>query len=179
MQRLLKIARLGFFLGATIFGGVNAAYPVIRERAQELGEMSADDVDGLFALCIFLPGPSFLNLWGAIGSRVAGLPGALVGTIALMLPAFLLVLLLPLTAAIPVIGARTEGAFNGAVWATAGLLIATGIEGVRKLKTPFHRWMAAAVLPAAFLGMHPVLLLITVVACGALFHWVTARKEVI
>lgn len=178
MKRLLQIAKLGLLLGATIFGGVTAAYPVIRERVVEFGELGPEDVDGIYALCVFLPGPSFLNLWGAISARVGGLPGAFVGSVALLLPAFLLVLLLPMAAAIPPIGARTAGAFNGAVWATAGLLIATGIEGVRKLRSAFHKWLAAVVLPAAFLGMHPTLLLMAVIGCGALYHWTQSHKEV-
>ncbi|HYF91100.1 MAG TPA: chromate transporter [Symbiobacteriaceae bacterium] len=168
MKKLWQIARMGLLLGATVFGGVAAAYPRVRERCTELGEITAEEVDGLYALAVVLPGPSFLNLWGAVSARTGGLIGAVVGEIALLLPAVVLVLALPLTTVIPWIGARTEGALNGSIYATAGLLLATGIEAVRKHKG-YRPWLITALgLGALLAGVHPVFLLILVLGWGAL-----------
>lgn len=168
MKRYWRIARMGLYLGATVFGGVAAAYPYVRAKASELGDISPEEVDGLYAVAVFLPGPSFLNLWGAVSARVGGLLGALLGQVALILPAFLLVLLLPLTTRIPWIGAHSAGALNGTIWATSGLLLATGIEGIRKLKTWQSRAVAILGLGLLVAGVHPVLLLVCGIAGGVL-----------
>ncbi len=168
MQRKYwQLFTLGLWLGATIFGGVAAAYPVIRQKAQELNWMSAEDVDGSYALAVFLPGPSFLNLWGAVSVRVGGLPGALIAQVGLLLPAFSLVLLMPLLARIPWVAAHADGAMVGAVYATAGLLIAAGLEGLRKWKENWTRLLGFVMLALIFLGVHPLLLLVGGVTLGA------------
>jgi chromate transport protein ChrA len=166
MHRLLRITRTGLWLGATVFGGLNAAYPVIRESAAQLGGITPEEVDGLYTLAVLLPGPSFLNLWGAVCAKAGGWLGGIIGQIALLLPTFTLVLLLPLTNRIPWIGAHAAGALNGAIWGTAGLLLATGIEGLRKQQTTGLRVIAGVSLAALLLGLSPVLLLAAVLAWG-------------
>jgi chromate transport protein ChrA len=176
VQQLVRIARMGLWLGATVFGGVSAAYPIIRERAGELGDISGEDIDGLYALSVFLPAPSFLNLWGAVAMRAAGLAGAVVGSLSLMVPAFVLVLTLPLLGQIPLVGERAAGAFEGAVWATVGLLVAAGMELLRRLTGPVQ-WLAGACLLALlFAGVHPVLLLVSAIAVGAASAYRSPRK---
>lgn len=164
MARWMRIARMGLWLGATVFGGVTAAHAHIRERAEELG-LTPAEVDGLYALAVVLPGPSFLNLWGAVCLRSGGFPGAILGQCALLLPALLLVLGLPLLGALDWVGARAGGAAQAAIWATAGLLAATGIEGWRRTRS--RRWLAAGALVALILGVHPLLVLAVVLGVGA------------
>jgi chromate transport protein ChrA len=176
MRRLWAIARMGLLLGATVFGGVAAAYPLVRDRAAELGDLTGEEVDGLYALSVLLPGPSFLNLWGAVSARAGGWAGALVGQVSLLLPAFLLVLVLPLLKAIPWVGARADGAMHGAIWATAGLLLATGVDGLRKQKSVRELAMVAGLLGALLLGVHPVLLLVLVLGWGAVSGRRTATR---
>ena len=161
---ILRLIGEGLRLGATVFGGMNQAYPIIREG----GWLPPAEVDGLYAISVFLPGPSFLNLWGAVSARVAGLPGAVLAQAALLLPAFLLVLTLPLLAHLPWIAARTAGALAGATWATAGILLSTGLGVMRKLKSPRHLGLVAADLGLLTLGVHPLLLLVGSVAFGVL-----------
>jgi chromate transport protein ChrA len=177
MQRYLRITRMGLWLGSTVFGGLNAAYPVIRQRAAELGGITPEDVDGLYTLAVLLPGPSFLNLWGAVSARAGGWPGAVIGQIALLLPAFVLALLLPLTARIPWLQAHAAGALNGAVWGTAGLLLATGIEGLRKQKSAGLRVITGLSLVALLAGISPLLLLLAVLVWGVLAAYLPRWKE--
>lgn len=179
MKNLMRIATMGLWLGTTVFGGVSVAYPIIRERAQELGDVTPEQVDGLYAVSVFLPGPSFLTLWGSVTGRAAGFLGALVGEVAVMLPATILVLLLPLLAHLEWVGARTSGALYGAMWATGGLLVATGIEQMRKLKTTGRRLAASALMALLLLGLHPILVLAGSIASGVVYSYVRqgARKE--
>lgn len=177
LQQLWQIAKLGFWLGSTIFGGVTQAYPVIREQAPSLGPITGEEVDGLYTLAVFLPGPSFMNLWGAVCTRAAGFAGALVGQVALLLPSFLLVLALPLLAHLPFVGDRAPGAIAGAAWATIGLLLATGIESVRKLKLAWHKVAAAVALAALLAGVSPVLLLVISIAWGAASGYLLSERK--
>lgn len=177
LQRFLRIARMGLFLGATVFGGVAVAYPVVRERAAELGEISGEEVDALYALSVVLPGPSFLNLWGSVCARVGGLAGAFIGQVALLTPAFLIVMLLPLTSRIGFFAVRADGALYGAIWGTAGLLLATGIDGVRKQKTGAQRAVIGGGLTGLLLGLHPLLLMGLVVGLGAASSYLPAVRK--
>ncbi|MFZ5824339.1 MAG: chromate transporter [Bacillota bacterium] len=177
MRKYWPLFTLGLWLGSTVFGGVNAAYPIIRQKAEELGWMTGEEVDGAYALSVFLPGPSFLNLWGAVSVRVGGLPGAVIAQVGLLLPAFALVICLPLLAHIPWVGARTDGAMLGAVYATAGLLIATGMEGLKRWKETWHKSLGLAMLLLIFLGVHPLLLLLGGALIGAGRSARLIRKE--
>jgi len=158
-----RLFTTGLHLGTTVFGGVTQAYPIIRS----IGWIPAEEVDELYAISLFLPGPSFLNLWGAVSSRVAGLPGAIAGQVGLILPSFVLVLALPLLARVPWVAARAHGAMAGAAWATAGLLLATGVEGFRKLKRPLYRGLTGGALALLLLRVHPLLVLAGSMALGA------------
>jgi chromate transport protein ChrA len=179
MKKYWQLFQLGLWLGTTVFGGVNQAYPIIRQKAVELGWMSGEEVDGTYALAVLLPGPSFLNLWGAVSMRTAGFFGAVVGQVALLLPAFILVFLIPLLGKIPWFGAHAEGAVFGAVYGTAGLLIATGIEGTKRWKQSWHKVMGIIMLGLIFLGVHPLLLLFGAALVGALRASRLGRKEAV
>lgn len=168
MQRLWRIARMGLWLGATVFGGVAAAYPRVRERCAELGSLTPDEVDGLYSLAVVLPGPSFLNLWGAVCARAGGWAGAVVGQVALLLPAMALVLGLPLLQMVPWVAEHGHGALLGATYGTAGLLLAAGLEGLRKAGDRAGLLVTGLGLAALVAGLHPVLVLGLVLAWGGL-----------
>lgn len=161
-NRYWQIIRHGLILGATIFGGVSIAYPQIRRIAPEAFGLSESEVDGSYALAYILPGPSFLNLWGAVCMRVAGPLGAILGELALLLPSMLCVLLLPQLGRFAWIAAHSGGMGAGAAWATVGLTLATGLEGIRKLKHRKDLAAGALLLLLGALGFHTLACLVTV-----------------
>lgn len=175
-QRLAQIALLGFWLGITVFGGVAVAYPLIRQRAESNGWMEGEEVDGLYALAVVLPGPSFLNLWGAVAKRAAGPLGALVGQASLMAPALLLVLLLPLTTRIPFVADRADGALWGAAYATAGVLLGTAADGVRRARGRFTYLVILGAVTGLAAGLHPLVILFTAIALGAIRSVATRER---
>lgn len=177
LARIWQLFCFGLWMGTTVFGGIATAYPVMRAKSEELDWLSGEEVDGLYAVAVFLPGPSFLNLWGAIAVRVAGMPGAVAAQVGLLLPSFLLVWSLPLLARIPFIGARTGGILQGTVWATAGLLVSAGVEGLIKLKTMQLRYAAAVLFGLLLLGVHPLALLVLSIAAGVAWSLRPAQKE--
>lgn len=159
IMRLLKIFLLGLWLGATVFGGIAAAYPVIRERAENEKWLTGDEVDALYAVAVILPGPSFMNLWGSVAARVAGFPGAIAAQFGLILPAFLLVCLLPFCGRISFVAAHKTVLLQGVTWATTGLLVSSGIEGLRKQKSNSLKWLTPAAFGLLITGLHPLIVL--------------------
>lgn len=177
IKRTWQLFALGLWLGATIFGGLNSAYPVIRSKAQEMGWMTGEDVDALYATAVFLPGPSFLNTWGAVGMRTAGWPGAVAGEVGLILPSFVLVCTLPLLKHVPVIATHLDGIARGTVWATGGLLLAAGLQGIKGLKGPLVKWLVVPALVLLFLGTSALVVLGLAIVFGVAQGLVAQRRE--
>lgn len=80
-------------LSLLAFGGVNVVIPEIQRAAVGEGWMSAEEFSHLFAIAQAMPGPNVI-LAPLIGWRVAGVLGALVATVAMLLPSSLIVLAL-------------------------------------------------------------------------------------
>jgi chromate transport protein ChrA len=166
MQRLWPLIKMGLWLGGAIFGGLSQAYPYIRQRASDLGPITKEEIDALYTLAVFLPGPSLLNLWGAICARVAGLPGAVIGQLAMMAPAMSIVFALPYIGRIGFFAHRADAIMDGAIWATVGLILATGVDSMTKQSRALD-WLLVAVMVATLVvGLHPLLLMVLVM-CGA------------
>jgi chromate transport protein ChrA len=175
-NRYLTIIGHGLKLGSTIFGGVTVAYPAIRQMVPKAYGINESEVDGLYAFAYILPGPSFLNLWGAVCMRVAGLPGAILGEVALLLPSTLIVLLLPQLGRIGWLAAHSGGMSAGAAWATVGLTLAAGLDGIRKMKHRQDLLAAALLLLLGALGLRTIAILAVVfVLYGGAALWKSRR----
>ncbi len=82
-------------IGAFSFGGGYAAMPLIEEQVVTLHNWisSAEFVD-LVTISQMTPGPIAVNAATFVGTRIAGLPGALVATLGCVLPSCILVTVL-------------------------------------------------------------------------------------
>ncbi|MBR3314197.1 MAG: chromate transporter [Atopobiaceae bacterium] len=73
-------------VGAMAFGGAYAAIPLVeQEVVAEAGFMEYSEFADLLALDEITPGPILINSATFVGMRVAGLPGAVVATLACVL----------------------------------------------------------------------------------------------
>ena len=88
-QTLLKTF---FVIGLTSFGGYMALIAMIRRDMVERDNVITDEflTEGI-TLSSFLPGPVAVNVVAYIGYKLAGVLGALLSIIAVLLPSFLLV----------------------------------------------------------------------------------------
>ncbi len=151
------------------FGGGNAVLADIAQQAIAVHHWTSErEFADLFALSRAAPGPGSM-LATLIGWKVAGIPGALMATLAYYLPSALLVFG----------AARVWGRWRGSVWhdaierglapIAAGLFLSGGIVVLRASPAGWPVWAAAIVTTAALLrwpGLHPVPLLL---AGAALF----------
>ena len=86
---------LGFLkVGLFAFGGAYGAIPLIRDVVLSYGWLSDESLSYMIAVSESTPGPIMVNLATYVGSTEAGFLGALVATIAVVLPSFIIILLI-------------------------------------------------------------------------------------
>ena len=81
-----------FMVGILSFGGAYAAIPLIKDVAAHYDVITDELLVDFIAISESTPGPVAANLATFVGTEVAGIPGAIVATLAEILPAFLIIL---------------------------------------------------------------------------------------
>ena len=86
---------LGFLrVGCFAFGGAYGAIPLIRDVVLSYGWLEDDMLTTMIAVSESTPGPIMVNLATCIGNVQAGFIGALISTLAVVLPSFVIILLI-------------------------------------------------------------------------------------
>lgn len=94
-KTLLEIFLTFLRIGAFTFGGGYAMIPLIqKETVEKHGWISDKDILEIVAIAESTPGPIAVNSATFVGTRIAGLPGALVATFGCILPSCFIVSLL-------------------------------------------------------------------------------------
>lgn len=82
-------------IGAFSFGGGYAAMPLIEAQiVTKNGWLSMEEFADLVTIAEMTPGPIAVNAATFVGTKIAGVPGALVATVGCILPACILVTLI-------------------------------------------------------------------------------------
>ena len=91
MNQLIALF-LGFArIGVMAFGGAYAAIPLVEREVVEInGWLTYEEYGNLLALDELTPGPILINSATFVGSRVAGVPGAIAATLGSIFPACLI-----------------------------------------------------------------------------------------
>lgn len=85
---------LGFLkVGCFTFGGAYSAIPLIRDVVLSYGWLSDAELSYMIAVSESTPGPIMVNLATYVGSSQAGFWGAVLATLAVVLPSFFVILL--------------------------------------------------------------------------------------
>lgn len=115
--------KIGFFS----FGGAYAAVPLIQNEVIARGWADESLFENLLALAESSPGPIMVNAATFIGSRQAGLPGAAVATLGVVLPSFILILLLTIVFRHVIRRPAVRAALAGLKPALTGIIMAVGL----------------------------------------------------
>ena len=84
---------LGFLkVGCFAFGGAYGAIPLIRDVVMSYGWLSDEMLTYMIAVSESTPGPIMVNLATYVGSSQAGILGASLATLTVVLPAFVIIL---------------------------------------------------------------------------------------
>lgn len=95
MSLCLELFKIFFMIGMFSFGGGTANMELMRSRVVgQYGWMTTDEFTDIISIAEMTPGPLGINLASFTGTRVAGIPGTLAATIAYVLPAMVIVMIL-------------------------------------------------------------------------------------
>lgn len=92
MLKLLQLFYVFLKLGAFSFGGGYAMLPLIYQEIQTFGLMDSKEFSNLVALSQMTPGPIAVNAATYVGFKSMGVLGSVVATIAVSLPAFVIII---------------------------------------------------------------------------------------
>lgn len=82
-------------IGAFTFGGGYAMIPLIkREIVEDKKWLTDKDIFEIIVISESTPGPLAVNCATFVGSRIAGVKGALAATLGVVLPSFLVILII-------------------------------------------------------------------------------------
>lgn len=145
-------------LGAQGFGGLGAILILItREVVERRGWLHESDVTEALTYTKLLPGPAIVEIVAYLGWKLRGWPGALVASVAFLLPSFALMLALAALyhslGALPGVSAATRGLTA----AVASLLVVTLFTLGRKNIKGASGWLVAlgAALASICFEVHP------------------------
>ncbi|MBQ7688572.1 MAG: chromate transporter [Clostridia bacterium] len=119
---------LGFLkIGCFSFGGGYGAVPLIREVVLSYGWLDEEKLSYMIAVSESSPGPIMVNMATYIGASQAGIPGALLATAAVVLPAFLIVIILTTVLKKLLKNETAQTVLSGLKSCVAGIILATGV----------------------------------------------------
>ena len=90
---LLELFWTFFKIGAFTFGGGYAMLPLIQAEVAAHGWMGAEELVNVVAVSESTPGPFAVNISTFVGTRLAGIPGAVCATLGVALPSFIIILI--------------------------------------------------------------------------------------
>jgi len=119
---------LGFLrVGLFAFGGAYGAIPLIRDIVFSYGWLSDEMLSYMIAVSESTPGPIMVNLATYVGSSQAGLPGALLATLAVVLPSFIIILLVMIALKTLLKNKFVQAILRGLKPCVIGIVLATGV----------------------------------------------------
>lgn len=91
---ILKLYIEFFKIGLFTYGGGLAMLPLLQERGIELGWLTKEQFVDMIAISQSTPGPIGINMATFVGYAQAGILGAIIASIAIVLPGFIIVMII-------------------------------------------------------------------------------------
>ncbi len=127
MSVLLELFLVFFKLGLFTFGGGYAMIPLISDEVVNRGWATEAEIMNLIAVSESTPGPIAINMATFIGASQGGLLGAVIATLGVVLPAFIIILLIASVIKGLLQFAGVKAFLSGVRPVVVGLIISTGI----------------------------------------------------
>jgi len=119
---------IGFLkVGMFAFGGAYGAIPLIRDVVLSYGWVEDEMLTYMIAVSESTPGPIMVNLATYIGSSQAGFWGALIATVAVVFPSFIIILLIMVLLKKLLKSPYVKAILGGLKPCIIGIILATGI----------------------------------------------------
>ena len=91
---LIKLFLAFLKIGAFTFGGGYAMIAMIQAEAERHGWLTQEELVDFVALSESTPGPLAVNMATFVGIRTGGILGAIIATIGIVLPSFIIILII-------------------------------------------------------------------------------------
>ncbi|WP_051326855.1 chromate transporter [Aliagarivorans taiwanensis] len=170
---LFKLFSTFFYLGAITFGGGYAMMALLEHQLVEKHRwLSSEELLEITAIAQITPGTIAINAATFVGRRVAGIPGAIVSSIAIVLPPLLIVG--TLASYLPQFFGQEwlHNAFMGMRYAVAALIAHAAVSMLMKgVTSKLGRalfLLALAIL--IFTPIHPLLMIVLGGSTGIALH---------
>ena len=178
---------LGFLkVGCFAFGGAYGAIPLIRDVVMSYGWLSDEMLTYMIAVSESTPGPIMVNLATYVGSSQAGFFGALLATLAVVLPSFLIILLVTVLLKTALKNKYVQAILRGLKPCVIGIVLATGIYMVTRnclrtagnVRIDLRALIITAILAGSMLGykhltkkkLSPILLIVISAVAGMIVY---------
>ena len=172
-------------VGLFSFGGGYVSIPLIREIVLSYGWMDDEMITHMIAVSESTPGPLMVNMATYVGSSQGGILGALIATLAVVLPAFLIIVLVMAILRRFISNRYFQAILSGMKPCIIGIIMAMGIYLMVQncFGSNFSGIDIMAVIMAILLGVvywgsrkikkngiSPILLIIISAGAGVLFY---------
>lgn len=178
---------LGFLkVGCFAFGGAYGAIPLVRDVVLSYDWLSDEMLSYMIAVSESTPGPIMVNLATYIGSNQAGFLGAVVATLAVVLPSFLIILIITALLKTALKNKYVQAVLRGLKPCVIGIVLATGIYmvlgncfgAISAIRVNVQAMIITAFLVASMIGykkiakkkLSPIMLIILSAVAGIIVY---------
>ena len=127
MPILLDLFITFFKLGLFTFGGGYAMIPILTDDVLSHGWLAQEEIMNFIAVAESTPGPIAINMATFIGASQGGFWGAVLATLGVVLPSFIIILLIASLVTGLMKFAGVKAFLSGVRPVVVGLILATGI----------------------------------------------------
>ena len=154
MPILLNLFLTFFKIGLFTFGGGYAMIPLIQEEVILNGWLTSEEILNFIAVAESTPGPVAINMATFIGSSQGGILGAIMATLGVVLPSFIIILIIASLVKSLLKFVGVNAFLKGVRPVVTGLIIGTGLTMVLTVylslskfgDTPIFDWRALVIL---------------------------------
>lgn len=179
-KRLLELLLVFLKIGVFAFGGGYAMIPLIQKETVEKKKwVSPEDIVDIVAIAESTPGPIAISASTFVGYRIAGVAGAALATIGVIIPSFLIIFVLSFVLRQFESITAVKYAFFGIRAGVLALIVNALISVYKQCPKKIISYiiMLGAFVAVAFLGVN-VLLVIAVCAVVGLIYYLAAMRTV-
>ena len=116
-----------FKVSCFTFGGAYGAIPLIRDMVLANGWLSDGELTHMIAVSESTPGPIMVNLATYVGSYQGGFWGSLIATVAVVLPAYIVIMLVVSVLKNTIRNENVQAVLRGLTPCVTGVVTATGL----------------------------------------------------
>lgn len=127
MPILLDLFVTFFKLGLFTFGGGYAMIPLLTDEVISHGWLAQQEIMNFIAVAESTPGPIAINMATFIGASQGGILGAMLATLGVVLPSFIIILLIASVVTGLMKFAGVKAFLSGVRPVVIGLILATGV----------------------------------------------------